>query len=1672
MVFTNDQVSAFIQSDVTALSNASIETLTADNVSHLSSNQMGFFSADQMSHFTSQATGAIVSIQGITPAAIVGVNLTALTGSQVASLLDTQIYALFTGKKLSALSATQLVNFTYDQMNTFFSPYTNSIDTLGLVQLNDFSAAQVQSLGTNLVIEANHFTAAIVIYMSAATQSSGAFSFMNKLSNAQLAALTTSTNGVGGQIKAITAGQFASFSASQMGAFTALQAADFLSDQFLALTSTNIAGISTTAFPSIPAIASTGTTTGTYFNGISSTQLSGITTGQIAVMTTGTTGQLAQLPSTAVSSASGVYVPSSAQIGALSITGTTSQVASLTAAFVDAFSTTQLNYFSASQVPKIIVDAIRGLSASQVSGLSATFAYALTTTTAGQLQSIVGASNTTSYDTLNAINVQDLKDHIVNLTDEQINKLSVAQIGNLTAGTNDTVATAYDQIAALSTGSGANSNYTAGKMATLFTEAQINAITPNQFKSINADEFSKFSVTTGSVTTTDTVPVATSFTTNHIASFKNTAIANLSTAQFAKITASNIIKFKVGSWTSATAYIAAVTYGDIQSIPTARIGELTAAQLGALTTTQIPALSLAQIAALPTTSAAMGPTAGSTVTGLLSAQVQALHYGETANPVTYPNQVAAITSGTFNALNVDQMNYFSALSSGVQVPSISTSAISNISASSLNGNTNKVANLNKDFISSLWGSQLQAMSLTQVQQITATSLTNTQIISNATGATGATGGFRDEQIAWLTLSQVGLLVTSQLLNLVGTRTNITAGNYPYGRLNNLKIDGLKLDPSTGVLSGAYFPLSAAQVATLSPANVKLLTSVHLRSFDSDRVQALTIADVDATQIPYIPGNDNNATTVNNGTNYAESISLVNYSANSSDFSSTTTKTVLNDTTIASAYFSIDQILGMSQAQVQKLTYGQLSKFSQSQIRILNTAYLLASQIPYIAINFLSDYQTGNLTKGQMLYISATQAAALSYATVTDAITIKLKDGSTDATITANGVSATVYRTATAYGQIAVLSEQQMKWFREDVVSSFTENQINIVFSNGINNGANKFLSLPDAQYQLLKMKEFIENTATTGVVITPVQISLETEYQNLARTGVSVKLGITGLTTTTMINKIDSTYDNVNSTSKIPDTVLHMISVTQVPFLSASRITTLKQSSKYSLLSNEVQLALDKNLLAYSTYATLKSYITTNGILSNASSIGVNSALYAQVKNLSEDLKAALLTDITNGNVGVNSTILTTLTDTSTSTGILTATTVPITWSQYNIGSATNSQIASITPDNFALIPEAGYGTTGASGFANLAGKASAILPGQAAKMTVAQVKALTTTSIAALSSSVIANFTNDVLTNMSAAQINAMTEAQMSALTSEQKTILINIIDGGITALNIDLTGFDTSVSAALLSATKSDAIALGSFDATATANMTIADAKGMFKYADGGNGKIRLYLDKSYFKIKYAYQDSASVTVDHSDSEYNTNAQTFTYPSLHWAAPVTANDIAGVTTKVTPLSWDFIHYLASKVYGKYAAFSIFNDLNTKEAELRSTINTQVQSTLSPIINAFDKANANSSPAPGYTFTKVSDGSDYYYELDPAITSGESKDIMSVIFNTLYKNQPARFMPVTGTVSNTKYDMPFIVGDKLQFIVSITPNSQQKVLDTASATTINAPIPARKYKIEIAISA
>jgi hypothetical protein len=1525
---------------------------------------MGYFSATQMSNFTAQATGAIVAIQGITPAAIVGVDLTALTNSQISALLGTQIYALFANTKLSALSTTQLGNFSFDQINNFFAPYTLTSDTAGLLQLNAFSAVQVQALGTNLVIETNHFTPAIVTVMSATTTYNN---WMQKLSNAQLAALTTT------QIPEITAVQFNSFSLSQMGAFSAAQAAVITSGQFAALTAANIGGITTTAFPSIPAGTAATTTpsaAATFFAAITSVQLGAVTTGQIGVMTP---DQLKLLPASAVNTTS--VVPSSAQIGVLS----TTQVSKLSSEFVDAFSITQLNYFSATQVPYIVVPAIAGLSSTQIAGLSPAFVYALTSSSTGQVQSILHISNT-DYEKTKAINVQDLKDHILYLSDAQIYNLSVTQIGNLTETVSN--ATNPNQIGLLSG---------ASKIASVFTAVQVQTLSVNQFKAINPDEFSKFSVTDNLVVTPVTAV-------NHIANFKNAAIAVISTAQFAKIIDTNIKKFAVGTFTDGVYTVS--TNGDIQSIPTGRISELKNTQLGALTPAQIASLTTLQIAALPTTSTVMS--------ALTDAQIQALHYGETNGTSFYPNQVGSITGFTFDALTTTQMNYFHLKSSGVdQVPKISPSAIGAITPS-------KVSSLDENFIKNLTGAQLQSMSQGQVQNVTPAYLTNTQMISS-------TNGFSDVQIGYITITQVGKLKTSQLVGMDGSRTGTL------GRLNNLLVDGLKLDSSKN--NGDKFPLDATQIGKLSPANVQKLLDYQLKSFDLDRVQALTIADVLPSQIPYIPGNANAVISVNSGTDYAESIAVIDYTTLVSNYySDGTTNVAVNGDYSTShdidvSFFSTGQISGMSALQVQSLTYGQINKFTMVQIRALAIANVLAKQIPYISnISYLSDSQTGNLSKEQMIRLTTTQVAQLSYAT----------NANTD-----------------IGGQLAALSEQQMKWFREDVVPFFTSAQITANETGAIN----KFLSLPNSQYQLF--------SASTENGITEAQKALETEYQKIARSNTG-KINNVETTLTTAINAIIASYVNINDTVKIPDALLHMIVLSQVPYLSAARIATLKQSSQYSLLSYEIQLALDKNILSLSTYSDLAAYINTNALLT---SINVGTALYVQLSNLSDALKAQLLININSfSTTSASESMLTN----SKGDGILDPVVVTIIYNEFNIGGATDSKIASIPIAEFANIPADGYGQT-PSGFANLGAKSSNISYAQAEKMTVPQAKKLTTTSISNLSSTAFASLSLDVLTNLTSTQINAMTEAQMSALTPEKKTILMNIIDGGISALDINLTGFNTSVSADLLLSTKLDAITFGDFDATVTVNMELTNAKNMFQYAHGQNGKIRLYLDKSYFKIKYAYQDSTSITVNRSDSEYSTSQVTYTYPSLKWAGPVTSNDIAGVTNKTTPVSWDFVHYIARKVYGNYAAFAIFNGLTSAESTLRTNMNTQIQTTLSPIITAFDKGS--DTGASSVSVTKGKDtNNEYYYELDQSITSTESTDIMSVVFNNLYDNQPARFQPSSSSALNTKTAMPFIAGDALNFIVTIAPHANQKVLDTNTGNSVNEDIPARKYKMRIVI--
>ena len=400
-----------------------------------------------------------------------------------------------------------------------------------------------------------------------------------------------------------------------------------------------------------------------------------------------------------------------------------------------------------------------------------------------------------------------------------------------------------------------------------------------------------------------------------------------------------------------------------------------------------------------------------------------------------------------------------------------------------------------------------------------------------------------------------------------------------------------------------------------------------------------------------------------------------------------------------------------------------------------------------------------------------------------------------------------------------------------------------------------------------------------------------------------------------------------------------------------------------------------------------------------------------------------------------------------------------------------------------AQIAAANFSTVNLSVFENV----SAITALQAAQMTATQAGQILNGQINSLSTvDHIPNFPVATFSGFTVDQIKVMTSEQINAAPALGKRRLMLVLDGAIAALDIDLTGFNTSVLAALLSSLKQENITVGDSDATVQVKMTSANAQAAFKYAYGTDGKVRLYVDKSQFQLSYQYLNSSAVSGINTATATNSAATGANV--LNWNGNVTYKSIS---SSVDPLTWDFIHHVAKETYGNYRFASLFTDVNTSESALNVNINTAVNSVVYPILNAFDISSSSGSidsVAAGVSFTKKGSSGAYYTEIDPNVqtsVTGDKYNIPSTIFNNLYKEQPERFTTATTetfdpSIDNVKQSMPFMAGDTLNFLVTVTPADGQRVLDTtagmkdglesSSTNTSAARVKARTYKMQIVI--
>jgi len=410
---------------------------------------------------------------------------------------------------------------------------------------------------------------------------------------------------------------------------------------------------------------------------------------------------------------------------------------------------------------------------------------------------------------------------------------------------------------------------------------------------------------------------------------------------------------------------------------------------------------------------------------------------------------------------------------------------------------------------------------------------------------------------------------------------------------------------------------------------------------------------------------------------------------------------------------------------------------------------------------------------------------------------------------------------------------------------------------------------------------------------------------------------------------------------------------------------------------------------------------------------------------------------------------------------------------------ALGAKIVNIAANKFSSLVSTAF----ASPFANTA----SITSGQAMVMTASQVSNLPTTQIEYLDADIhMANFPVATFSGFSLAQIQEMSTTQINASPALGKRRLMLVLDGSISAMDIDLTGFNTAVLAGLLSSLKQEEISISTSDATVQVKLSLSDAQSAFKYAYGTDGNVRMYVDKSKFNISYNYASTAAVTVQTAATVNSTVAS-----GLKWIGPVTTGtSISGYND---PLSWDFINHVAKETYGNYRFSALFTDVISSEQTLCNNINGEINDVVATILDAFDVSNSAgsiSSVASGVSFTKYGSAGDYYTILDATISSSNNDkyNIPSTIHTSLYSQQPERFTSATSetadpTTTNEKQSMPFVAGDTLNFLLTITPANDQRVLDTklgmgtttasnSTTTGSGARVDERTYKMQIVITA
>ena len=1025
---------------------------------------------------------------------------------------------------------------------------------------------------------------------------------------------------------------------------------------------------------------------------------------------------------------------------------------------------------------------------------------------------------------------------------------------------------------------------------------------------------------------------------------------------------------------------------------------------------------------------------------------------ESIDTITGSNIFVSLTSNDVAKFDISLVNLFT------------NTQIGDISGDSVDGFSNdNVALFDTNLLGLLNESQVQGFTVgvdSQTKQLVVNNLSSINLLS-------------DSQIQDLTIAQISSLSVDKI-------TVLSAGER-LGLLSPVQMTGLVDAQVTGLTTTQITKLTGDQLASI-PINV-------LQLFSSDQVNAI------GTNFNRIPVDENSNLALT--TTQLASVSLDNIEK-----------------------LTIGQIQSLTSEQIPVLTVSQLNRivniqgsesvsgtFTKNQINAMTLAQMNTRELNGTVVAHPDGELVGLFSK--LTTFSSTQIEGLNKLHLVELLDVYNNIFLTLTNLQANAVFNAF--TFLRYEEIRELTFDKMEYLSLDQLLSVTASQAT--------QGAQSFSDPDRANYAskniraltltgidfALDVIPFYITSYTNTIITDPLAKALDdltdTQLGQLSSTQISVLNSLSNIHIQSLdLSKLTGeAFSSINLNKVTQDQIVNLTSI-QVANMTASNLITLQENGLVGDLS--ATLIQDISSDAFNNTNEFAPVIVD---LTSEQVAALTSDQIIAIDTNIKDICANFIPNL----VDVNALNVTVLTD-----------------DQYN--NLTDVQVDSFNSEKFAQLD---LSKLSENQFSNLLDQSIIDITGSQGSQLSSLFITLLSTRFSLLNTNVIPFIPLESIPSINASsvteaqanvftqdQVNAFTALQQSAFSAAVLTLLTDEegFNYNLTPLEFKITQFNTSVDVESMQITISDISDVEfNYDATIQSYMTLADAKDMFKYRYSNESEIRLYVDKRHFNVYFDYLESDHLDLDNNDPvigrhdmKYietvsdNASVGYFTNNTstgnLGFVGNVVTNSIVGDSR--IPSSWDYIHYTAKEVLGRFSAYPLFNNIRTIEDNLRRNMNDSIRNIIKPIIESIDISSGIIVDASGdsilgagkdtnddpvsYPDNPTGTDGDNATPFDQALLAGvanarhvvfnntysSSEEISSTIFRTLLLQRKPEFNLVEE--QEVAYSFPFRADDSMSFIVEMKPNDEQKRIAGTAGKSIGEKIDSRKYRVNIKFTA